>query len=64
MSNKMSQKMKDDERYAIGDLDNGIVHIGTTYCLNHEVPKCKKCPNNKLCEGYQKQPELISDYRT
>jgi len=53
-----------DTDYAIGDLDDGIVHIGTTYCLNHETPKCTKCPINKLCEGYQKQRELIDDYRT
>jgi len=53
-----------DTDYAIGDLDDGIVHIGTTYCLNHETPKCAKCPINKFCEGYQKQQELIADYRT
>ena len=53
-----------DTDYAIGDLDDGIIHIGTTYCRNHETPNCKKCPINKLCLGYQKQRDLIDDYRT
>jgi hypothetical protein len=50
--------------YAIGDLDDGIIHIGTTYCHNTESPKCAKCPIKKLCVGFQKQPDLITDYRT
>jgi hypothetical protein len=50
--------------YAIAELDDGIIHIGTTYCLNTESPKCEKCPINKLCEGHQRQPEFINDYRT
>ena len=53
-----------DTDYAIGDLDDGIVHIGTTYCRNHEKPNCEECPINKLCEGYQKHSEWINDYRT
>ena len=53
-----------DTDYAIGDLDDGIIHIGTNYCLNTESPKCKTCPINKLCEGYQKHSEWITDYRT
>jgi hypothetical protein len=53
-----------DTDYAIGDLDDGIVHVGTNYCLNTESPKCKMCPINKFCEGHQKQPEFINDYRT
>ena len=53
-----------DTDYAIGDLDDGIVHIGTTYCRNHETPNCKQCPISKLCLCYQKQQDLIDDYRT
>ena len=53
-----------DTDCAIGDLDDGIIHIGTNYCLNTESPNCKKCPINKLCLGYQQQRDLIDDYRT
>ena len=51
-------------QYCIGHLDDGIIHIGTTYCRNHETPHCKECPINKHCEGYQKHSEWITDYRT
>jgi len=51
-------------KYSIGDLDDGLIHIGTRFCFNHETPKCNECPINKFCVGYQKQSELISDYRT
>ena len=53
-----------DTNYAIGDLDDGIVHIGTKYCLNQESPKCKECPISQLCAGYQKHSEWIVSYRT
>ncbi len=50
--------------YGIGHLDDGLIYIGTKFCFNHETPKCKECPINNLCVGYQKQAELILDYRT
>lgn len=53
-----------DTKYGIGDLDDGLIHIGIKFCLNHEAPKCNNCPVNKLCVGYQEQSNLISDYRT
>jgi len=53
-----------DTDYGIGELDDGLVHIGTNFCLNHENPKCKDCPINNLCEGYNNQKDLISKYRT
>jgi hypothetical protein len=50
--------------YGIGELDDGLVYIGTKYCLNHENPKCKDCPIKELCEGYKNNPDLIQSYRT
>lgn len=50
--------------YGIGDLDDGLIYIGTNFCLNHDAPKCSDCPINSLCVGYKKQPKWISDYRT
>jgi hypothetical protein len=48
----------------IGDLDDGLMYIGTNYCLNHETPKCEKCPIANLCMGHQAKPSLIKNYRT
>jgi hypothetical protein len=53
-----------DTDHAIGDLDDGIIHIGTHYCRNTDTPNCKKCPINKLCGGHRNHPEWIADYRT
>lgn len=53
-----------DTGYGIGELDDGLVHIGTNFCYNHENPKCKECPINNLCEGFRNNSKLISDYRT
>ena len=51
-------------KYSIGDLDDGLMYIGTNFCFNLENPKCNKCPIKKLCEGYNKNRELIENYRT
>jgi len=53
-----------DTGYGIGELDDGLIYIGTNFCLNHENPKCKECPINEMCEGYKNKPDLIQNYRT
>ena len=50
--------------YGIGDLDDGLMYIGTNFCFNLEKPKCESCPIKKECEGYNKNKKLIEDYRT
>ncbi|OIO74602.1 MAG: hypothetical protein AUJ85_05200 [Elusimicrobia bacterium CG1_02_37_114] len=50
--------------YGIDELDNGLIYIGTNFCLNHENSKCKDCPIKELCEGYNSNPDLIQNYRT
>ena len=45
-------------------FDDGLIHIGRKYCLNHDAPKCESCPLNSKCEGYKSQSELITEYRT
>ncbi|MEW6524978.1 MAG: hypothetical protein AB1445_15850 [Bacillota bacterium] len=47
----------------IADLDEGLIHIGTTYCFNHNLPRCADCPIGAECRG-RVQPELIQKYRT
>ncbi len=53
-----------DTGYGIGELDDGLVYIGTNFCLNHGNPKCKECPIKGLCEGYNNNLNLIKNYRT
>lgn len=48
----------------VADFDDGLIHIGTSFCFNHANPKCGKCPLRKLCEGNIENRELITDYRT
>ncbi|MEW6041724.1 MAG: hypothetical protein AB1633_09400 [Elusimicrobiota bacterium] len=53
-----------DTEYGIGDIDDGIMYIGTNYCLNHENPECDKCPICSECVGFVKERKLITEYRT
>ncbi len=50
--------------YGAGHLDDGLMHIGTNYCFNHEKPTCEECPIRKYCQGCQTNPPLIEEYRT
>lgn len=50
--------------HAIGDLDDGLIYIGTKFCFNHNEPKCSNCPLKHLCKGYKDNRDLIMKYRT
>ncbi len=50
--------------YGIGDLDDGLIYIGTNYCFNHDNPKCMDCPIKSLCVGCKRNNELITNYST
>ena len=50
-------------KFGAGDLDDGLMYIGTNFCYNHDEPKCELCPINKICEGYTNR-KLINLYRT
>lgn len=52
-----------DTGYGIGDLDDGLIYIGTNYCFNHDKPNCPQCPINDVCLGC-KERDLILNYRT
>ncbi len=51
-------------KYTPGELDDGLMYIGTNYCFNHSNPLCSKCPVRKLCRANQEDRRLIEDYRT
>lgn len=53
----------EDKNYTVGELDDGLMYIGTNFCFNHDHPKCDECPLKKLCEGV-KNKKLISEYTT
>jgi len=54
----------DNTGYGVADFDEGLVHIGTNFCFNHNQPKCNECPLQNICEGHLSNRKLITDYRT
>jgi len=52
------------QNHTPGELDDGLMHIGTNFCFNHSHPLCADCPVGNLCEGHLNDPTLINDYRT
>jgi len=46
------------------DLDDGLVQIGTNFCLNTDFPRCARCPIRKLCEAALGNRRLIERYAT
>lgn len=50
--------------YSVADFDDGLMHIGTNYCYNHNEPKCDTCPLNDACKGYNVNKDIIKEYRT
>ena len=53
-----------NSEYGVAEFDDGLIHVGREYCHNHKNPDCKNCPLKNICEGFNKKPELIEDYRT
>ncbi|PKN81609.1 MAG: hypothetical protein CVU47_06150 [Chloroflexi bacterium HGW-Chloroflexi-9] len=47
-----------------GEIDDGLIKVGTTWCMNTATPNCAKCPLADVCEGRQASPSLILDVRT
>lgn len=50
--------------YGVADFDEGLIHLGTRFCFNHEAPLCDDCPIRNLCEGKKDRRNLIENYRT
>lgn len=47
-----------------GELDDGLMFIGTQHCFNHAEPSCDDCPASAHCVGHTADRSLITDYRT
>lgn len=43
----------------LGAVDDGLLHVGIEYCLNHSNPRCEECQLNEFCEGYQEDDSPI-----
>lgn len=54
----------DKRQFTPGQIDDGLIKIGTTWCANKENPDCKNCPVRTHCEGATSRPELIAKVRT
>ncbi len=52
-----------EKKYGPGDLDDGLMYIGTHFCFNIENPNCDDCPINSYCSGFNENI-LITKYRT
>lgn len=50
--------------YTPADLDEGLIYIGTRFCLNTEAPQCVECPIRAHCFAHMSSPDLIANYRT
>ncbi|WP_298007368.1 MULTISPECIES: hypothetical protein [Anaerolinea] len=53
-----------DQGLNVAHFDDGLIFIGTRYCLNHDQPDCQQCPISALCEGKTSNKDLILNYRT
>ncbi len=58
------QLSKEGYNYSIADFDDGLIHIGTTYCFNHDNPMCNACEIKTLCKGYNERVDWIRNFRT
>ncbi|HMF34727.1 MAG TPA: hypothetical protein VKK79_25110 [Candidatus Lokiarchaeia archaeon] len=50
--------------YGPGELDDGLMYIGTNFCFNIDSPKCSECPIQEFCAGHQTDSKLIENFRT
>lgn len=53
-----------DGDYTPGQIDDGLIHIGTTWCFNHNRPNCKECPLRRVCAAANGKRSLITNVRT
>jgi hypothetical protein len=47
-----------------GQIDDGLIKIGTEWCVNTATPQCRECPVRRMCAGANGQSHLITDVRT
>jgi hypothetical protein len=47
-----------------GQIDDGLIKVGTEWCFNTGTPRCVDCPLRGVCAGATEQPALITDVRT
>lgn len=45
----------------VGQLDDGFMHVGQSFCRNDKTI-CDKCPLNKICLANNKEPLLKTQY--
>ena len=47
-----------------GEIDDGLIKVGTEWCFNTGSPRCNECPLRSTCAGANGEPELITEVRT
>jgi len=53
-----------DGTYTPGDIDDGLIRIGTKWCFNHDMPKCGECPLRTVCAAANGERNLITEVST
>lgn len=53
-----------DRTYTPGDIDDGLIRVGTTWCFNHDEPKCGECPLRVVCAAASGERDLITGVST
>lgn len=53
----------EERTYSVGELDDGLMYIGTNFCFNTDTPKCDECPLKDYCKA-TKDRNLITQYAT
>ena len=46
-------------KFSVADFDDGLIFIGTTYCLNNQEPRCNECPVKQYCRANLTDFELV-----
>lgn len=53
-----------DGKMTPGEIDDGLIKVGTEWCFNTVIPRCSDCPLRKVCAGAKSQPDLITKVLT
>ncbi|MCW5775855.1 MAG: hypothetical protein KIS87_05345 [Phycisphaeraceae bacterium] len=53
-----------DGSFTPGQIDDGLIKVGTEWCFNTSSPRCAECPLRAVCAGATGKPDLITAVRT
>lgn len=68
LSPKTKKRVEQELEYKIprnraGDFNQALMELGATVCLPNGMPRCEKCPWNKICEAYRQGNMMEFPYK-